>query len=109
MSNHPLGERNTTPEEVQLIEQVVERSNMKKAYAQVMRNKGAAGIDNMSVESLMPYLREKWPEIKEQLLKGQYKPKPVRKVEIPKPDGGRRQLGIPTVLDRLIQQAITRY
>jgi RNA-directed DNA polymerase len=106
MSSHPLGERNTTPEEVQLMEQVVERSNMKKAYDQVMRNKGAAGIDNMSVESLMPYLREKWPEIKEQLLKGQYKPKPVRKVEIPKPDGGRRQLGIPTVLDRLIQQAI---
>jgi RNA-directed DNA polymerase len=106
MSNHPSGESNTTPEEVQLMEQVVERSNMKKAYAQVMRNKGAAGIDNMPVESLMPYLREKWPEIKEQLLKRQYKPKPVRKVEIPKPDGGRRQLGIPTVLDRLIQQAI---
>lgn len=106
MSNHPLGERNTTPEEVQLMEQLVERSNMKKAYAQVLRNKGAAGIDNMPVESLMPYLREKWPEIKEQLLKGYYKPKPVRKVEIPKPDGGRRQLGIPTVLDRLIQQAI---
>jgi RNA-directed DNA polymerase len=106
MSNHPLGGRNTTPEEVQLMEQVVERSNMKKAYAQVMRNKGAGGIDNMPVESLMPYLREKWTEIKEQLLKGQYKPTPVRKVEISKPDGGRRQLGIPTVLDRLIQQAI---
>jgi RNA-directed DNA polymerase len=105
-SNHPLEERTTTPEEVQLMEQLVERSNMKKAYSQVMRNKGAAGIDNMSVEILMPYLREKWVEIKEQLLKGQYKPKPVRKVEIPKPDGGRRQLGIPTVLDRLIQHAI---
>ncbi len=108
MSNHPLGERNTTPEEEQLMEQLVERSNMKKAYAQVMRNKGAAGIDNMPVESLMPYLREEWPEIREQLLKGQYKPKSVRKVEIPKPDGGRRQLGIPTVLDRLIQQAINQ-
>lgn len=106
MSNHPLGERNTTPEEVQLIEQMVERSNMKKAYSRVMRNKGAAGIDNMPVESLMPYLREKWSEIKEQLVKGQYKPKPVKKVEIPKPDGGKRQLGIPTVLDRLIPQAI---
>jgi group II intron reverse transcriptase/maturase len=105
-SNHPLEERNTTPEEVQLMEQLVERSNMKKAYAQVMRNKGAAGIDHMPVESLMPYLHESWPEIKEQLLKGQYKPKPVRKVEIPKPGGGRRQLGIPTVLDRLIQQAM---
>lgn len=106
MSNHPWGERNTTPEEVQLIEQLVERSNMNKAYARVMRNKGAAGIDDIPVESLMPYLHEKWPEITEQLLKGHYKPKPVRKVEIPKPDGGRRQLGIPTVLDRLIQQAI---
>jgi RNA-directed DNA polymerase len=106
MSNHPLGERKTTPEAVQLMEQLVERSNMKRAYGQVMRNKGAAGIDNMSVDSLTPYLREKWPAIKGQLLKGEYQPKPVRKVEIPKPDGGQRQLGIPTVLDRLIQQAI---
>lgn len=106
MSNHPLGERTTTPEEVQVMEQLVERSNRKRAYAQVRRNKGAAGIDNMSVDALMPYLREKWPEIKGQILKGEYQPEPVKRVEIPKPDGGRRQLGIPTVLDRLIQQAI---
>jgi RNA-directed DNA polymerase len=90
MSNHPLGKRNTTPEGVQLMEQLVERSNMKRAYAQVMRNKGAAGIDNMSVDSLMPYLREKWPEIKGRILKGEYQPKPVKKVEIPKPDGERQ-------------------
>ena len=106
MSNHPLGKENSIPEDVQLIECLVERKNMRKAYLQVMRNKGAAGIDNMSVEALMPYLKEKWVEIREQLMRGEYKPMPVRRVEIPKPDGGMRQLGIPTVLDRLIQQAI---
>ena len=67
MSNHPLGEDPSIPEDVQLIERLVERKNMRKAYAQVRRNKGAAGIDNMSVEALMPYLKEKWPEIREQL------------------------------------------
>lgn len=79
---------------------------MRKAYAQVRKNKGAAGIDNMSVESLGDYLKGNWPKIKEQLVTGQYKPAPVRRVEIPKPSGGRRKLGIPTVLDRLIQQGI---
>jgi RNA-directed DNA polymerase len=106
MSNHPLGKDNSTPEDVQLIERMVERKNMRKAYSQVMRNKGAAGIDKMTVEALMPYLKEKWLDIREQLVKGEYNPKPVRRVEIPKPDGGMRQLGIPTVMDRLIQQAI---
>jgi RNA-directed DNA polymerase len=106
MSNHPLGGDNSIPEDVELIEQLVERKNMRKAYSQVMRNKGAAGIDNMSVEVLMPYLKEKWPEIREQLVKGEYMPKPVRRVALAKPNGGMRQVGIPTVLDRLIQQAI---
>jgi RNA-directed DNA polymerase len=106
MSNHTLGEDNSIPEEVELIERMVERKNMRKAYSQVMKNKGAGGIDKMSIEALMPYLKEKWAEIREQLVKGEYKPRPVRKVEIPKPAGGMRQLGIPTVLDRLIQQAI---
>lgn len=106
MSNHTLGEDNSIPEEVELIERMVERKNMRKAYSQVMKNKGAGGIDKMSVEALMPYLKEKWAEIREQLVKGEYNPRPVRKVEIPKPAGGMRQLGIPTVLDRLIQQAI---
>ena len=106
MSNHLLEEEHPIPEDVQLIERLVERKNMRKAYSQVMRNKGAAGIDSMSVEALMPYLKEKWSEIKGQLVRGEYKPMPVRRVEIPKPDGGMRQLGIPTVLDRLIQQAI---
>jgi RNA-directed DNA polymerase len=79
---------------------------MRKAYAQVKKNKGAAGIDNMIVESLGDYLKEHWPKIKEQLVAGQYKPAPVKRVEIPKPSGGMRKLGIPTVLDRLIQQGI---
>ncbi len=106
MSNHPLGKDNSTPEDMQLMERLVERKNMRTAYSQVMKNKGAAGIDNMPVEALMPHLKEKWPEIREQLVNGEYMPKPVRRVEIPKPAGGMRQLGIPTVLDRLIQQAI---
>lgn len=106
MSNHTLGKETSTPEDMQLIERLVERENMRKAYAQVKKNKGAAGIDNMSVESVGTYLKEHWLKIKEQLVKGKYKPKPVKRVEIPKPDGGIRKLGIPTVLDRLIQQGI---
>lgn len=106
MSNHTLGKETSTLEDMQLIERLVERENMRKAYAQVKKNKGAAGIDNMSVESLGTYLKEHWLKIKEQLVRGEYKPKPVKRVEIPKPDGGIRKLGIPTVLDRLIQQGI---
>lgn len=106
MSNHTLGKETSTPEDMQLIERLVERENMRKAYAQVKKNKGAAGIDNMSVEALETYLKEHWLKIKEQLANGEYKPKPVKRVEIPKPDGGIRKLGIPTVLDRLIQQGI---
>ena len=67
---------------------------------------GSAGIDGMTVEQLADYLTQRWPGIREQLLSGTYRPKPVRRVEIPKPDGGVRKLGIPTVLDRLIQQAV---
>ncbi len=89
-----------------LMEKVVERSNMLRALRRVESNKGAAGVDGMEIKSLRPYLKEHWPRIKEELLKGTYKPQPVRRVEIPKLDGGIRQLGIPTVLDRLIQQAL---
>jgi RNA-directed DNA polymerase len=86
---------------------VVERENMERAYKRVMRNKGAAGVDNMPVEALKAHLVLHWAEIKEQLLNGTYTPQPVLKVEIPKPDGvGIRTLGIPTVVDRLIQQAV---
>ena len=94
------------PEEMQLMEAVVARENLLRAYQQVMSNKGAAGVDQMSVEQLKPYLQEHWIKIKEELLKGEYQPQPVRCVEIPKPQGGMRQLGIPTVVDRLIQQAL---
>ena len=85
---------------------VTEQENLKKALAQVMRNKGAAGIDGMTVGELPAYLKEHWLAIRAQLLEGTYKPQPVRRVEIPKASGGVRLLGIPTVLDRLIQQAV---
>jgi RNA-directed DNA polymerase len=88
------------------MEAVVERENLKTALAQVKRNKGAAGIDGMSVNDLPAYLKKHWPTIRAQLLDGTYKPQPVRRVEIPKASGGIRLLGIPTVLDRLIQQAV---
>jgi RNA-directed DNA polymerase len=89
-----------------LMETVVERENLKKALAQVKRNKGAPGTDGMKVDDLVAYLKQHWPTIREQLLEGTYKPQPVRRVEIPKVSGGKRPLGIPTVLDRLIQQAV---
>ena len=93
--------------EVRLMERIVSRENMMTAYQRVVANKGAPGIDKMTVEQLKPHLVEHWPRIKEDLLAGRYKPAPVRGVEIPKPGGkGVRLLGIPTVLDRLIQQAI---
>ena len=88
------------------MEDVVERENLKTALAQVKRNKGVAGIDGMRVDDLPAYLKEHWPAIRAQLLDGTYKPQPVRRVEIPKASGGVRLLGIPTVLDRLIQQAV---
>jgi RNA-directed DNA polymerase len=94
------------PEESQLMEAVVARENMFRAYERVVSNKGAAGVDGMTVEQLKPYLQEHWAKIKEELLKGEYQPQPVRSVEIPKPQGGVRQLGIPTAADRLIQQAL---
>src|SRR6516225_3196838 len=88
------------------MEAIVEGENLKQALAQVKRNKGAAGIDGMSVDELAAYLKKHWPMIRAQLLEGTYKPQPVRRVEIPKASGGTRPLGIPTVLDRFIQQAV---
>jgi RNA-directed DNA polymerase len=88
------------------MEAVVERANLRKALAQVKRNKGAAGVDGMSVDDLPVYLTGHWPTIRARLLEGAYKPQPVRRVEIPKASGGMRPLGIPTVLDRFIQQAV---
>ena len=92
--------------EIRLMEEIVSRANMMAAYHRVMANKGAAGIDRMTVEQLQPHLKEHWPRIREELLEGRYRPQPVRGVEITKPGGGMRQLGIPTVVDRLIQQAM---
>jgi RNA-directed DNA polymerase len=88
------------------MEEVCKRGNLKEALRQVKANKGSAGIDRMTVGQLGDYLKQHWPVIREQLLSGTYEPKPVRRVEIPKPDGGVRKLGIPTVLDRFIQQAV---
>jgi RNA-directed DNA polymerase len=89
------------------LEAVVERKNMWLALKQVERNSGAAGVDNMTVAQLRGYLREHWPRIREELWAGNYQPQPVLKVEIPKPGSkGMRMLGIPTVVDRLIQQAL---
>ena len=87
------------------MEAVLERENLKEALARVKRNKGAAGVDGMTVGDLPTYLKEHWLTIRAQLLDGTYKPQPVRRVEIPKASGGLRPLGIPTVLDRFIQQA----
>jgi RNA-directed DNA polymerase len=89
-----------------LMEKIVSRGNMMAAYSRVVSNKGAAGVDKMPVTSLKSHLQTEWPRIKEELLAGKYHPQLVRKVEIPKPGGGTRMLGIPTVLDRLIQQAM---
>jgi len=106
-SNITAGKEATGPGTTQLMEAVVERSNMLRALHRIESNKGAAGVDGMTVGELRVHLKEQWPEIKERLLSGIYEPKPVRRVEIPKPDGkGVRKLGIPTVVDRLIQQAL---
>jgi RNA-directed DNA polymerase len=95
------------PAEIErLMEEVVERENLKEALKRVRANKGSPGVDGMTVHALPDYLKEHWPAIREQLLSGTYKPQPVRRKEIDKPDGGVRKLGIPTVVDRLIQQGV---
>jgi RNA-directed DNA polymerase len=94
-------------ETMELLDKVLQRGNMFRALARVEQNKGAAGVDGMTVDELRAHLREHWPRIREEVLSGTYQPQPVRRVEIPKPGGkGTRMLGIPTVLDRLLQQAL---
>src|SRR3977135_4424494 len=101
--NEPEHPANTS----RIMEEVCERANLKEALRQVRGNKGSAGVDRMTVDQLGDYLKQHWLAIREQLLNGTYEPKPVRRVEIPKPDGGGvRKLGIPTVLDRFVQQAV---
>lgn len=96
----------TCEEPPSLLEQVLERSNMLRALKRVESNKGAPGVDGIRISSLRGYVRDQWTGIRQQLLEGTYQPQPVRRVEIPKSGGGKRKLGIPTVLDRLIQQAL---
>jgi len=91
-----------------LMEAVVERSNMRLAYQRVVENKGAPGVDGLTVDELKDWLKVHWPRVKEALLAGAYLPRPVRRVDIPKPQGGVRTLGVPTVVDRLIQQALNQ-
>ena len=89
-----------------LMEAVVERGNLMLAYQRVVANKGAAGVDHLAVSELKDHLKRHWPTMRTRLLAGDYQPQPVRRVDIPKPQGGTRTLGIPTVVDRLIQQAL---
>ncbi|MFQ6164068.1 maturase [Sinorhizobium meliloti] len=89
-----------------LLEAALARENLQRAWKRVKANKGAAGADGLSIEATAAHLRTSWPGIRERVLAGTYRPMPVRRVTIPKPDGGERELGIPTVTDRLIQQAL---
>lgn len=109
-----VGAQNVGNQEVEekdgadLLERILARDNLNRAYKRVKSNKGAPGIDGMSVEDALPWLREHREELLESIRSGKYKPQPVRRKEIPKPDGGVRKLGIPTVVDRIIQQAIAQ-
>ncbi len=86
----------------QLMEEVCKRENLKRAWKRVRKNKGGPGVDGMTIEDARAYLREHWPSIRSQLLEGCYQPLPVKRDEIPKPEGGIRKLGVPCVVDRLI-------
>ena len=91
-----------------LLEKVLDRDNLNRAYKRVKANKGACGVDGMTIEEALPWLKEHREELLESIRSGKYKPSPVHRVEIPKDNGGKRQLGIPTVIDRIIQQAIAQ-
>jgi len=92
----------------QLLEEILSKENMKQAYKRVVANKGASGVDGITTDEVKQYLIENWEEIREQIRNRKYKPQPVRRVEIPKPSGGVRNLGIPSVVDRIIEQAIAQ-
>lgn len=92
----------------ELLEKILDKKNMNEAYKKVCANKGAGGVDGMKLSELDEYIRENWDSIKEQIRKRSYTPQPVRRVEIPKPNGSKRKLGIPTVMDRVIQQGIAQ-
>src|ERR1700684_311543 len=90
----------------QLMEEVCDGENLQSAWKRVQRNQGSPGVDGMTIDDAKIYLREHWPSIRSQLLNGTYQPQPVKRGAIPKPDGGIRKLGVPCVVDRLIQQAV---
>ena len=92
----------------QLLEEIISKENMTLAYERVKSNKGASGVDGITVDEIDEYLKENWADIREKIRKRKYQPQPVRRVEIPKPNGGVRNLGIPTVIDRIIEQAIAQ-
>jgi len=91
-----------------LLAKILHRDNLNAAYKRVKKNGGAAGVDGMTVDEMLPYLQEHKEEFIRSVADGTYKPKPVRRVEIPKPGGGVRQLGVPTVIDRMLQQAVVQ-
>jgi len=92
-----------------MLEQILDRRNIEKALVQVERNKGTAGIDGMQCSELRSYINTQWQRLRQNILQSSYEPSPVRRVEIPKPQGGKRMLGIPTVVDRMLQQAIAQW
>ncbi|VGO12344.1 Group II intron-encoded protein LtrA [Pontiella desulfatans] len=103
----PCAADQATPHD-ELLERVLDLENMRKAWKRVKANKGAAGVDGLSIDAAFGFIRQHWEGIRSSLASGRYKPAAVRRVEIPKPDGSKRPLGIPTVLDRVIQQAIAQ-
>ncbi|HEX5553610.1 MAG TPA: hypothetical protein VFX43_10225 [Chitinophagaceae bacterium] len=92
-----------------MLEEILDIRNIQKALKQVTANKGAGGVDGMQTDELKGYLRDHWKELRKSVLEGSYKPQAVRKVEIPKPQGGTRMLGVPTVVDRMLQQAVSQW
>ena len=92
----------------ELLEKILNRENMNKAYKRVKANKGTSGIDEITIEDAYVYIKENWESIRAEITERKYKPQPVKRVEIPKPNGGTRNLGIPTVMDRIIQQAMVQ-
>ena len=106
ISHESLVEVNLSSE--MLLETVMSRGNMNAAYKRVMSNKGSGGVDNMGLDELLPYLKSHEEELTASILNGRYKPNPVRRVEIPKDNGKKRQLGIPTLVDRVIQQSLSQ-
>jgi len=102
------GQNDQSNYQYELLEKIINNDNLNEAYKRVKKNKGSHGVDKMGVDELLTYLKDNGNQLKQSILDGSYKPSPVRRVEIPKPDGKKRPLGIPTVVDRVVQQAIAQ-